>query len=168
MTFPAFLTGSAGRATYDLARVRGFGEAASEALHGIVDGSMNGIEAGAAIHEANGALLHGSWSDLVTASRPGLRRALGSGEQQASAQLHSAVDTLGEAQVFLAGGGTRASEQLRVARAGTRMADALVGTIDDAMPRLEAAARRTAITRLTLGTLGAGGAIAGWSALGDA
>jgi hypothetical protein len=167
MNIPKFLTGSAGRAIEDVMRVRGYGSASSYAMHAVVDGSTTGMQAAQALHTVDGVFLHGSWGDLINGARPGLRRALGSAQPHFSASAHAELAELRSARSILADGGRDAARQVSTARFGAAAADDLVGLIDQTMPQLHAAARRTAALRVTLGALGVGGAIAGIHALSD-
>ena len=168
MNIPAFLTGSAGRAIDDVMRVRGYGSAASYAMHGVADGTTSGMQAANALHAVDGINLHGSWRDLVNGARPGLRKVFGSEQPHVSASMHAELAEIGSARAILAGGGTDVARQASAGRFGAAAADDLLGLIDEVIPELQASARRTAAFRITVGALGVGGAIAGANALRNA
>jgi hypothetical protein len=161
MGIPAILTGSAGRAIDDIMRVRGYGSAASFAMHSVVDGSGSAMSAANALHTVDGTLLHGSWTSLVNGAKPGLRKALGAGQPHLSGTLHAELAEIRSARSILTGGGTDVARQISTARFGANAADDLIAAIDQTMPALQSAARRTAAFRVAVGAVGIGGAIAG-------
>ena len=165
MSIPAILTGSAGRAIDDVMRVRGFSSAASYTLHGVAEGRTLAQEATNVFNLLGARANHEGLKATINGARPGLQKALGTGQPHVSGTMHAKLAEIESARSVLAGATDTTEQVLRFGRHGANAADELTGVIDQTLPQLHDAARRTAATRVAIGALGIGGAIAGVRAI---
>lgn len=161
MSVPTILSGAAGRAIDDLARVRSAAATSGQYLRGVVGDGPSIHSLDAFDDAANPATLRA----LLDDAGPGLRRAFGTTERY-SDSIADGVDSLDAARrILTTDAGATAKAVARNARMGMADANAIMADIDEALPGLRSAALQTAAFRVTAGALGVGGAVAGITGL---